>query len=106
MGCKLASSLALLSILQFDPDFDAGTLPCELFIEGQSLHRRAYQLDDLISFGDLVDWDCSGDVLGRLMGQIVAKLSVEAVRIGVPEMLSPCFSVELGPHVGLMAIKI
>ena len=49
-----ASSLILLSILQFGPDFDAGTLLCELFIEGQFLHRPAYQLDDLISFQKLV----------------------------------------------------
>ena len=100
-----ASSLVLLSILQFDPDFNAGILPCKLFIEAQFLHRSVYQLNDLISFRNLMGGACSRNVLRRCIGRIVAKLFVEFVRIGISKMSILFFRVEFGSYVGLMAIQ-
>lgn len=79
--------------LQFNPDFDACTLACELLIQGQSLlHRPAYQLNNLLPFGNLADrWPRWWITVPWFMARIVATLSGGLVRIRVSEIFLPCF---------------
>ncbi len=53
-----------------------------------------------------MNWDCSGSVFRRLVTRIITKLSIKAVGIGVSKIFSPYFSVEFGPYVNLIIIKI